>query len=292
MKYTKPHLTFEQQIDLLISRGLIVHDKTSAAQTLSQINYYRLSAYCLPFQKPKDCFIKGTTFDDIIRIYQFDHDMRVLLFNVLDYIEVAIRTSVTYHHTKIYGPFGYIDQRNFSPKFKHANWIYDLEREVKRSKEIFVKYYRAKYSKSSHLPLWIATEIISFGALSIFFQWMKNNDKKIISQEYGVHTPVFQSWLHSLVYLRNLCAHHSRIWNRQLAIQPKIPNKDTSWITPFLPNNNRLFSLILIIHSLCKNLRNQFKFKNTLEKLIMKYPDINYKSMGFQDGWEKHKIFR
>lgn len=86
MKYTKPHLTFEEQLDLLLSRGLVVHDRAAAVRELSRINYYRLSAYGLPFQKTKDRFDDGITVDQLLRLYEFDHELCVVVFDTLEFV--------------------------------------------------------------------------------------------------------------------------------------------------------------------------------------------------------------
>lgn len=82
--YTKPPLSFEQQIDQLIGRGLEVSDKARAQKLLSSINYYRLSAYWYPFRiKAADGTISSeikpdTNFDDVLALYEFDRHLRLL----------------------------------------------------------------------------------------------------------------------------------------------------------------------------------------------------------------------
>jgi len=170
MKYSKPPLSYEQQISLLESRGLIIQSKEKARHILRRISYYRLSAYCIPFQSAKDCFIENTTIEDIVTLYNFDHNLRIIIFESIQKVEIFLRTLITYHLAHKYGAFGYTDQKNLTPKFKDkqkwVNYLNDVLNDVlSRSKEIFIYHYKTKYDESKHFPIWIVTEVISFGAL-------------------------------------------------------------------------------------------------------------------------------
>jgi len=292
MKYTKQHLTFEKQVELLISRGLIVKDREAAEQALRSISYYRLSAYSLPFQTKKDKFKAKTSIEQILRLYEFDHNLRVLVFDSLEFIEIGLRSALTYHLADVYGAFGYTDPSIFSPNFNHSIWLTDIEEQLRRSRETFITHYRTRYKSSQHFPLWMATEVFSFGSLSRMFGGLHYHDKKIIAKRFGVAAPILQSWLHSLVYLRNLCAHHSRLWNRELAISPKIPNKETGWHTPFTIRNNRIFGLLTIICYCSNRLGVKYNIKKNLIKLLSKYPDVPLPPMGLETDWSQHDIWK
>src|SRR3989338_3182933 len=142
MEYKKPALKYEQQLDLLIARGLALKDKAKATKLLSQIGYYRLSAYRIPFQNEADKFISGTTFEDIYYLYIFDRELRFFVLQNLETIEIAIRSFLTYELSHKHGPFGYIDPSNYSPMFKnHAKWLEDAQKEISRSRETFIEHY-------------------------------------------------------------------------------------------------------------------------------------------------------
>jgi len=292
MKYTKPHLTFEQQVDLLVSRGLVVKNRKEAVKALSSISYYRLSGYGLPFQSKKDHYNKGTTIDQVLRLYTFDHQLRVLVFDALEFIEVALRTSLTYYLADVYGPFGYTTASNFSSDFKHTPWLADIIEQLKRSKETFIKHYHSKYTHSTYFPLWMATEVFSFGALSRMYKGLHFRDQKVIAQNFGVSAPILQSRLHSFVYLRNLCAHHARLWNRELAISPQIPAKDITWRTPFVVQNNRIFGLLSIICYCSERFHIKCNLKMKLIKLLDQYPEVPLAPMGFHESWKTHQIWK
>ena len=211
MNYQKPHLSFDDQIDLLESRGLSIYNKAYAKSRLNHINYYRLSAYFIPFQDQKDTFISGTTFEAIIRLYTFDQEVRILIFNTIEKREIFLRTQIAYHFSKNYGAFGYLDKTNFNTDDKDFDWLQgEIQKELARSKETFVNHYRTKYG-SSDLPIWMVVEIISFGTLSKFYSCLKKEDAQAVCDGIALKPFIFKNWLHVLSYVRNICAHHARV---------------------------------------------------------------------------------
>lgn len=292
MQYTKPPLTYEEQLEILISRGLIVKDKSFAISVLNRVSYYRLSAYCIPFQNQKDCFNENVTFQNVYDLYRFDHDLRMIVFDALERIEIAIRTSMTYYLAHHFSAFGYIKKENFHSSFNHENWLLAVEEEIGRSRENFIMHYKAKYAKSKHFPIWMASEVFSFGRLSQLFSALHFKDQKEIARKYNVPRDVFRSWLHTLVYARNLCAHHSRLWNRVFAIKPTLPQKSVEWNNPFTINNSKSIALFTIIHYLLTQIRSSYSCKEKLILLFDQNQLINPKSMGFPDNWQEHKIWQ
>lgn len=286
MKYNKPHTSYKEQVNLLILRGLTVDDFQTAEKIFHTISYYRFSAYGLTFQNVKDVYDKGITFETILRLYRFDHELRMLCFDLLEHIEIAIRTQITYEFTKIYGPFGYTTPANFSQAFDHQKWFNKIVEEMDRAKETFIRHYKKKYIESQYLPLWMATEVFSFGSLSKMYSGMKRKDKRIISNIYEIDDNTFANWLHVLVYLRNLCAHHARLWNRTLGIIPSYPNK-MIWdnICNGTPQN-KVFSVMVIMSFILKKIDSPFNLTNYINSLFTKYPEVDIQRMGFPENWE------
>ena len=283
MRYLKPAKTFQEQIDILKDRGLLIDDEPNASDILQNISYYRLSAYFLPFQSAHNIFKEKTNFLDIVRLYEFDRHLRDMLWDAIESIEVSVRTQITYHFAHTYGPFGYAQSINFHPSFKHAEWLSDLQENVNNSHETFVKSFREKYSEEEHLPLWMATEVMSFGKLSKFFLGLHKKDKQAISDiKYKLNQSVLTSWLHTLVYVRNLCAHYSRIWNRTLSIKPIIPRKEKEWEGI---NNQKIFCILLILKSLMSMAEEWQEWKEKFIQLIDSAPFVNLYSMGFPVDW-------
>lgn len=288
--FTKTFLPYQQQVDLLKSRNLLVVNDAFAITKLSHLNYYRLSAYYLPFQDAKDHFADGTQFEDVIKLYYFDKKLRNLIFYAIEKIEVYFRSQIAYVLAEDFGPFGYTKSQNFIvTAHAHYKLIADIDKEVKRSKEVFVKHFFSKHTQS-HLPVWMMVEIVSFGTLSKLYKALQPEQKRKITDGLGLPQKVFDSWFHTLVYVRNVCAHHSRIWNKMLAIKPEVPRK----IELFKPlNNKKIFFVLSMIEFILEKIDDdEFILKDELRTLLMQHPEVPVNNMGFPDNWEELEIWR
>ncbi|MDO8954417.1 MAG: Abi family protein [Gammaproteobacteria bacterium] len=296
--YTKPALSFDQQSDQLIIRGMVFDNKTFAIKQLSSISYYRLSAYWYPFRqrnelgKVLDPFIPKTNFQNVMNLYDFDRQLRLLMLDAIERIEVAIRTQVTYHMSHTYGAFCHSNPQNFHPKFNHGVWLNNIEDEAKRSSEEFIRHYKDKYDGFPKLPLWMLTEIMSLGSLSRLYGGMQHSDKKIVSGHFNIHHKRLANWLHTLTYIRNVCAHHSRLWNRELAIRPD-EVKQKEWLPPLTPRNDRIFYILLMLHHLLKATDSANAWTKQVNRLIRPLASaISYRvAMGMPEEWERHPIW-
>jgi abortive infection bacteriophage resistance protein len=251
LPYPKPWLSYADQVKLLEQRGLIVADAPLAQGFLSHLNYYRFSGYCLAFETSRHLFIPNTTFENVVAAYHFDLGLRDLLTEALEVIEVDIRAILAYTFGGRHGAFGHTDGNKFVSSFQHGYWLQSLKKEAKRSSELFVKHFDATYLEFPNLPIWIATEVMSFGCLSKMIEGMQRPDQKAISHRYGLQPINFVSVTHHLAYVRNLCAHHSRLWDREWAIKPTLP-AGKHWQLPYLPSNSRLHCTLLLLRSMMK----------------------------------------
>ncbi len=219
MNYTKPPLTLNDQILLLESRGLTIPNKTTAKYYLSNISYYRLSAYMKSFQRygdPNHRFMPFATFGRIIDLYSFDRDLRLILLDAIERIEVAFRCSFIYEYSIRHGNNWYEDAAHFQRE--HAKSMVRIQKEIATSKEVFIEHYKNHYTIPPNPPALMTFEILSFGQLSILYKNTVISDaKKAVGDHFGVNYVVLESWIEHLVYIRNLCAHHSRIWNRDFS---------------------------------------------------------------------------
>ncbi len=243
-KYDKPPLTYQEQIDLLSSRGLIIHDREKAEKFLASVNYYRFSAYCIPFEESRHKFRLNVYFEQVQKLYEFDRHLRFLIDEALEIIEIAVRSRIAYYLSHQYGAFVHEDASKFFRGFNHTEWISNVHKEAERSQETFIIHYKNTYERFPQLPLWIAVEIMSFGSLSKLFHNLMRKDQITIARHFGLHSSILASWLHTFVYIRNICAHHSRLWNRELAIAMKIP-KAEKWKSV---NFKRMASVIFAIN--------------------------------------------
>jgi abortive infection bacteriophage resistance protein len=285
MRYTKPALTFEGQFDLISSRGLQIEDRIRVMRWLKRVSYYRLSAYFLPFKEPgTERFREGTTFDQVAGLYIFDRKLRLVLLDAIERVEVATRTSLTYELAHKCGPFGYTDAKNFSSEFNHAAFMTHLEEARAESRETFIDHFNYKYTSEPYLPIWMATELLSFGVISRLYKSAPLDIKKKMSLRYDVQPVVFANWLHTLSYVRNLCAHHSRVWNRQLAIRPMIPHPGKTWPHQ-IPTAERLYSVLTILQHLLLRMAPQCAWKSRLLAVFDAHPNVDLTAMGMPTDW-------
>lgn len=296
MRYTKPPLTFSQQADLLISRGLS-GDREVIISRLRAVSYYRLSGYWHPFKNSDSSIKPGTDIDKIWRRYVFDRQLRILVMDAIERVEVAIRTDVVYHHTHAHGPFSYSDPRSLPhlSSARHQEFLRRIDQETRRSKEVFVKHFKAQYGDSHEwLPLWMIAEIMTFGGLLTLFRGLDTGIKKEIAVQYDLTDRILSSWLRALNAVRNICAHHGRLWNRELGYKPLIPKsrKHPQWHEPVEVRNNRMFGILTILKYMLTGIAPQSNWPGRLDDLLQKYPDIPQIPMGFPEKWKKCPIWR
>lgn len=286
--YNKPHLSYQNQIDLLKNRGLIINDEEFAIIKLKHISYFRLSAYFLPFQSTKDTFNHGTTFEQIIDLYHFDKELRLLTFGAIEKIEIFLRTSLAYNLSKHTDTFGYTKEENFCARDGDFAWLKDdIVKETGRSKETFIKHFRDNYTNTD-LPIWMVVEIVSFGTLSKLYSMLCPQIEKEILDGIGLPSFVFKNWLHVFSYVRNLSAHHSRLWNRQFVIKTKIPKHKKEFAGII---NDKYYTFAVMTHHVLHAINDTFDMKSELLSLFEKYPNSDFRQMGFVDGWERMAVW-
>jgi len=249
--YNKASFTYEQHLNLLKSRGLTINNPEDAAKFLRQVNYYRFTAYCIPFQKPRDVFLPGTTFEAIVDLYQLDEKLRGAVFALLTPIEIFLRTQIAYELSHKWGAFAHYESSMFQNETAHNQWLAELEKATVDSKEPFIEHYRTKYRGFPRLPLWMACEIMSLGSLSTLYSYLARDARLLICSIAGIDHNVFKTWLHTVTFLRNICAHHGRLWSRNFSISPLIPDKYPEW-QAILFSNRKLFATVAILEWICR----------------------------------------
>ena len=305
--FTKLPLSYHEQLDLLIQRGLNVVDKEKAVRFLAYCNYYRFSGYVVPFESQRDVFRENVDFEDIRELYEYDHKLRKLIFDGISIIEIFARTKIAYQIAMTsQSAFGHFQVLSFCNKKVFKKLTLKLKDFVETSEETFVKNYKEKYSDFPKLPIWITTEIIPFGTLSRLYQSLCNDIKRGIAKEFGIHFTILESWLHSLSTLRNSCAHYSRIWNRHSGVLPTLP-QDENWIYfqrlskhDYEHCTRRIFPLLSIICYLLKRIQEQggmsSNWRQDAIQLIKSHPKTidNFEwEMGIPDSnWENSMIWK
>jgi len=295
--YQKPWLPYADQIALFSSRGLVIANVPAATDFLRHVSYYRFSGYCLAFEASRHNFRPGVTFEQVQAAYDFDLALRDVVTEALEVVEVDFRSTVAYHFGEKYGAFGHTGPANFFPRFDHAGWMTKLHDEARRSSELFVTHFEATYCGFPDLPVWVITELMSFGSLSKMYCGMWKSDKKAIAHNYGLQPDVLESWMHHMTYVRNLCAHHSRLWDRVWSIKPHLPHGH-AWRPPYLPGNNRLFATLLILNYLMGRSPAVTDFaadwRSRVETLIDQPPAAPSPAsmMGLTTTWKTHPLWK
>ena len=249
----KPPKTYLEQLKILKGRGLKVLDEVRALHLLEHHNYYRLSAYRFPLTLDgnPDQFKPGVTFDDLWTLYHFDRTLRQFVSEAVKRVEISIRARWAYVLGHAYGPQAYEQPNVFRNPQRHTDTLSKLDEELRRSEEVFVTHYRKKYNMDRP-PIWAACEVMSFGLLSRFYENIKHTrDQKAIAQTYGLSVDGLTSLLRHCVYVRNLCAHHSRLWNRRFTVTVQLPKNNPEDVIPNLnPTEDRKIynTLVLLTH--------------------------------------------
>lgn len=232
-QHFKPWLSFADQINLLESRGMVFADKQQAEYDLARMGYYRLSGYFYPFRQHlaaggrSDCFVTGTRFDDVVALYQFDNAIKLLALEAIQYIEIAMRTQIAYTLGK-YSPIAHLNSDYFVDTFEHEDWLSRyygvMARELRadhKSKQYkgFVLHNKQQYGG---LPIWAACELWDFGLMSKLYENIKPTNKKTIEHKFKLFNHELPSHLKAFNFVRNVAAHHGRLWNRHVIGTPSI----------------------------------------------------------------------
>ena len=294
--FGKPYKSADELITLLKSRGLGINDEVKAEHYLEHIGYYRLSAYMYPLlQLPKANHIykPGASFSRVMMLYRFDKKLRLLIFNEIEKIEVAIRsTIVNVGCDMIADPFWMTDVRNFSDPNRFARTMTLIDNEIRHSREDFIIHFKETYN-DPYPPAWILSEILPFGVMTNIYGNIKNKKiKKRISQTFGLQIDPFESWMTIITGQRNACCHHSRVWNKQYSIRPTIPNRMTlPWIS--LPTDTqRIYFTLCIIKYFLNTISPNNDMLAKLRWLFVYFPEIDLAAMGFPKGWEMEPLWR
>lgn len=298
MHFNKPAINIADQINLLESRGLTIQDKALAEHFLSQVSYYRLAGYWWPMQldKVNHLFKPGATFEEVIHLYNFDRELRLVAFNMIERIEIGIRTQLIYQLSLAYGPHWFEDPNYFKNPKRWSRHLESIKKEIKRSKEVFIAEHRRKYNTDQRCPpAWKTLEVISLGLLSKLYENLKNNlpEKKRIARNLYVGNHIYlTSWLQSITVIRNICAHHSRLWNRNLPIPPRLLNTaPLDWIDTSSINKHKVYVILSAMQYLLQTISPNNHFPQRFEQLFNTYTSIDPAPMGFPKNWQNEPLW-
>jgi abortive infection bacteriophage resistance protein len=313
--YSRPHLSFKDQVALLKRRNLTITDDQKAEKWLRVVGYQRLKPYWFPFRRTSritrkllETFRLGTSLGDAVDLYIADKTLRLIFMDALERIEVAVRVDISHtlgkrdrfaHRSATFlDPSRSKQVAKNSKQTRHRVWLRHADRAERRSKVDWVQEFVGKYGWP--LPIWMAVETWDFGTLSHLFELAHPSDRKSIAVQYGVADPeIFLSWLRCLSTVRNICAHHGRLWNEPLVNQPKLPKRnaipDLSHIQPGSQAHTRLYAAAAIIQFVLKTITPlshwHYRLENGLAKLA-RVKGISLSHTGFMAGWKARHLWQ
>lgn len=280
LRLKKP-TTYQEQLDILKKRNVVVDNQEQCEAILETLNYYRFVACFLPFKQSDGSYRIGTQFQQVYRIYEFDRKLRSILFAALEEVEIYLRAKFAYFHAHKYGAEGYIDANNYSSLHQEERFKDNLEREIASNKRAaFVIHHSKHYD--GHFPIWVVVELFTFGMLSRFYSDLKTCDQKELARELYCTIPKnVISWLRCCTDLRNICAHYGRLYYR---IFPATPANVDATQT----QSRQLWGAVLALKALYPDgAKWNAEILPRLSALIEEYrEDITLSHIGFPRDWE------
>lgn len=302
MEYQHSPTTIEEQIELLKHRGML-GDEQLMRRWLTTVGYYRLSAYWLPWElPPKDGttrskqFPDGTKFSDIVDIYVFDRKLRLLIMEAIDRFEIAVRARWTNRLSIAHGSHAHMHPENFLNGFDHSRMYSKLAQTAKDSREVFIEHYKRKYTKPFLPPLWQVTELMTLGEISMWTKATRDNSlKDQMAKELGLpNKETLEGTLQLLSYVRNICAHHSRLWNRRTVKRAAYIRafKDDLVIEDHGQAQNSVYNVLVVLSKTLRYQSPDTSFPIRVRKLVDSRPDWQMTAMGFPPDWRSRPIWR
>jgi abortive infection bacteriophage resistance protein len=301
----KLHLPYTEQICLLRARNLTINDEVAALTALQRIGYYRLVGYWFPLRRPDpnngtarlDDFQDGATFELAVDLYDFDRALRLLVLDAIERIEVAVRVEVGHLLGKRHR-LAHECPALMDAKFRHAEWLKRYNEAIqKKTKEDFVAHHIHRYN--GRMPIWVATETWDFGLLSKFYAGMKYKDQQRIAQRYLIDGPTLGSWLRALNFVRNVSAHHSRLWNRNnpdaLRMPAMQPHHHLHHLAADEFARRRVYGSLCVMRHMLKSIEPSTRWPERIKDLCDQFPTsdlVILRNGGFPDGWRDQPLWQ
>lgn len=295
--FAKPTLSVDRQLHFLKQKGLNIPDEERAKRYLIDIGLFRLKPYRKMFYAPGDKhFRPDVSFDDILSLYIFDRKLRVLAFDALERIEIAIRSVISNVMCDARGPHWFMDSSNFNPTFQGNNYNSFLglvanctgRADPDRRNPSCEQYY-ANFTDPDLPPSWVIIEVLSMSTWSKVYSGIrKTRYKKRISEYFDFNKDDFGNWIHALSIIRNICAHHDRLWNR---IPKPIATSVEQYTHAGIPLNRSYTNFAMIFSFLCR-LSSSPRWNEKLFDLVEDAIIDIHVTMGFPVYWYEFDFWR
>ena len=288
-----------EQIELLESREMQFRDISKAPHFLANISYYRLKGYWWEMQEDFEdhLFLEETFFEDVIDLYNFDRNFRLIVFNAIERIEISLRTKLIYHMSLAYGSEWYLDKTHFHSERHFEDFVDKIKNDIEDSSEEFIVKHFINHPNEEP-ESWKALEIITLNTLSKLYDNLKPQlpQKSKIANEFGLNSSKdLSSWLRTITFIRNLIAHHSRLWNRVMINKYSWPTNTREPLLSYYPNEERrkkIFPIIAAIIYINDRISPGNSLKQELFDLFTEFPNTPIYKMGFPPKWKEEPIFK
>ncbi|GHD12403.1 Abi family protein [Zhihengliuella salsuginis] len=327
-EYAKQWLSVDDQLAKLIARGVDVADSRAALSLLRSVGYYRLTGYLYPFRQSETYqddsgrvrvrvlsdYRSGTSLSDAGALIEFDRRLRMLILDGIERIEISLRMQVGYLLGRR-SAYSHLDPGTFVQTFtdpqidpdsggprasKHEQWIARVRERQDGSDEAFVAHFRDKYD--GQMPIWALTEIMELGHLNRLYGGLVNNLATDIANAYEVPSKrLMTSWIASINYVRNVAAHHARIFNRKLVTAPKRPPKGQVPLLDHLRDEDSakevfgLYNALAVMAYLIRAIDPHCGWQRRVVELVECFPETEYvskRAIGGPDNWSQLNLWR
>lgn len=298
--YDKRALSITEQLNVLKAGKLLIADEKAALKFLSEVSYFRFVQYLLPMEKKEKNtkeihdFKPNSWFENAVGLYAFDTSLRSLMFKTIQRIEIALRTKIVHEFSMLHHPFWFNDENLARDKKHFERNIEDIERYVESSREEFILEHRARYDEPNLPPAWKTLEVVTLGSLSkLYYNFTDVKAKKQVARAFNLpQHEVLESWIRSLTEVRNICAHHTRLWNKKLASTPqmKIKKLRGKWVND-VGKEKKIYAVICCIAYWLDAIGGGEDFKKELKSLIACYPQVDVEAMGFSVNWKNEALW-
>ena len=279
-QYSKPAKTPEELLAHLEARGLVVPNRARALRVLETVGYYRLLIYMRALQGPGKVFFSGTDFQAILALYRFDRELRLLCLDAVERIEVALRAALVNELGVPHGPHFYLAPEHFESVSIYRGFV----NKAVQADYLAIRHYQARYNDPPYAPIWAICEAVTFGALSHLYSGLNTANRKRVARPFGLGESVLVSWFRTLNDLRNICAHHNRLWNATLvANKPMLGKVVRGELTEAA--QEKFYGRVVIIIALLGRIDAEAGWKEKLKNLLAMNPAVPTREMGFPGDW-------
>lgn len=297
--------TIEEQIQILISKGLTIEDYDKTSEILLRENYFFLNGYRSPFLiTGTKRFVEGSTFEELYSLFTFDRYFRNIIFKNVLIVENNYKSIFSYVLSKKYGykEKDYLNVNNFNKNKDTNRQINDLLRKLKRQIRINGYQHQATshyINNYGYIPMWVSVKVLSFGLMSELFSILKDVDREEIASYYNIGADELEDYLSILSNYRNLCAHEDILYNHETQKEIddtiyhdllEIPQVEGEYIY----GKHDIFALIIILkqmltHTDFKMMMNEIDYE--VDWLSSKLHSIDVQKvlyrMGFPDNYKQ-----